>query len=319
MAGLTQGDLEALVASLPFAPDLPLAVALRDGQGNVVELLQGHWPDGKPVVAGDKFYAASLAKQVTGAAVAVLCNRGALDPSDRLGRFVPDLPAWGKDVTILQVLGHVAGFPPAGELERQIGDTSWTTAGAIEALRRAPAPADLPGRRFSYSNVGYVCLATIVEHASGQDFAGFVQQGLFEPLGLTELTIARAPEVPGFPQAASMRPSLPLSWGDGGLWTTAPGFAHWLARQNEDALNIARLVEAPARLSDGTAVDYGWGIGLRSHRGQPLFSHGGSWGGACCKAVRSRAFGVSIAAFAASETEQDNVGALVGMLLDAAT
>lgn len=319
MGGLTRGDLEALVASVPFAPDLPLAVALRDGQGNMVELLQGHWPDGTLVVASDKFYAASLAKQVTGAATAVLCNRGALDPSDRLGRFVPDLPAWAQDVTILQLLGHVAGFPPAEELENQLGEASWTMAGAIEALRRTPAPTDLPGSHFSYSNVGYVCLAAIVERASGQDFAGFAQQALFEPLGLTELRIAGESEVPGFPQAVSMGPSLPLSWGDGGLWTTARGFAHWLTCQNDDALNIARLVEVPARLADGAAVDYGWGIGLRSHRGGPLFSHGGSWRGACCKAVRSRAFGVSTAAFAASEAEQDNVVALVGRLLDAAT
>jgi len=319
VAGLTPGDLQALTASVPFAPGVPLAVAVRDGHGAVVEHLQGHWPDGSPVVPGQKFYAASLAKQVTGAAIAVLCNRGALDPLDRLDRFIADLPAWAQGVTILQALGHTASLPPSGLLESQLGDTDWTMDSALAALRLAPAPAHAPGSRFSYSNVGYVCRARVVEQASGQDFAGFVREALFEPLGLTGLTMARESEVIGFPQINAMGPSLPLSCGDGGLWTTASGFAHWLASQNDDALHIARQVETSIRLTDGTPVDYGWGIGLRSYRSQPLFIHGGSWRGACCKAVRSRAFGVSIAAFAASEAEQDNVGHLVDMLLDAAT
>lgn len=319
MAGLTQSDLETMVAAVPFASDLPLAVAFRDGQGNVLDLLQGRWPGGSPVASGQKFYAASLTKQVTGAAIALLCSRDALDPSDRLGRFIPDLPTWAQEVTTLQLLGHTASFPPSGVLESQLVAASWTTAGAIEALRHAPDPSALPGSRFSYSNVGYVCLAAIVECASGQDFASFTQQALFEPLGLTEMIIAHERDVPDFPQAATMGHSMPLSWGDGGLWATAPDFARWLERQNEDALHIALQVEAPARLNDGTVVDYGWGLGLRSHRNQPLFVHGGSWHGACCKAVRSRAFGVSIAVFAGNNAEQDNVGALVGMLLDAAT
>ena len=319
MAGLTQSDLETLVAAVPFPSDLPLAVAVRDGQGNVLDLLQGRWPGGSPVASGQKFYAASLTKQVTGAAIALLCNRGALEPLDQLGRFIPHLPAWAQGVTILQVLGHTGGLPAAGQLESLAGGASWTTAGASEALRQISAPADFPGSRYSYSNVGYVCLAMLIERVSGQDFAGFVHKSLFTPLGLTQMTLARPGDVPGFPQAATMGPSLPLSWGDGGLWTTAPDFVRWLACQNDDVLHIAQLVETPVRLNDGTMTDYGWGLGLRSHRGRPLFIHGGSWRGACCKAVRSRAFGLSIAAFAGNDGEQDNVGALVGMLLDAAT
>ena len=319
MAGLTLGELEAFVAATPFAPDLPLAIAVRDGQGNMVELLQGRWPNGSLVAPGQKFYAASLTKQLTGAAIALLCNRGALAPSDRLGHFIPDLPEWVQEVTILQLLGHAGGLPPAGLLEGRLGDADWTTAAAIEALCRAPPPTEPPGRRFSYSNVGYVCLARVVEHVSGENFADFVRGALFEPLGLTGLMMARESEARSFPQAATMGPGLPLSWGDGGLWATASGFARWLACQNEDALDLARQVEAPARLADGTATDYGWGLGLRTFRGQPLFIHGGSWRGARCKAVRSRAFGVAIAVFAGGGAEQDNVGQLIDMLLDAAT
>ena len=75
--------------------------------------------------------------------------------------------------------------------------------------------------------------------------------------------------------------------------TTAGGFAHWLSTQNRDPQHIADLVEAPGRLSDGIAVDYGWGLGLGRHRGERLLIHGGSWAGATAKALRCPALGLA--------------------------
>lgn len=318
MIGLAR-DLQAAVRSLPFAPDVPLAVAVRGRTGEVLELHQGQWPDGSFVEPHNRFYAASLTKQVTGAAIALLCNRSALDPSDRLASFVPRLPTWLDEVTILQLLGHTGSLPPSGAAEKLLPDVAWTTSRALDALRHAPPPVHPPGSRFSYSNIGYICLASIVESVSGQEFADFINDALFEPLGLRDMTLMRERAVPDEPQFTMMGPSLPLSQGDGGLWATASGFVNWLACQNDDVMHIAHRVETAARLTDNTQIDYGWGIGLRSYRDRPLFVHGGSWQGACCKAVRSRALGISIAAFAASEAEQHNVGNLVDLLLDAAS
>lgn len=318
MGGLTSGDLKAITASVPFEPDVPLVVAVRVGQSAAIEHRQGRWPDGVPVAPDDQFYGASLAKQVTGAAIAVLCNRGMVDPTDRLGHFMPDLPVWARGVTVLQALGHTAGLPPAGVLEGLLGNVDWTTEAALSAMRLAPPPVDPQGSRFDYSNVGYVCLARVIEEASGHDFASFVHDELLRPLGVTGMTMARASEVLGFRQVAGMGRSLPMSHGDGGLWTTASGFTHWLACQNHDILRIAERVESPAHLTDGTSVDYGWGIGLRSFRQQPLFVHGGSWRGASCRALRSRAFDVCVAILSASGAEQDNVGRLANLVLDAA-
>ena len=41
-----------------------------------------------------------------------------------------------------------------------------------------------PGERFKYSNSGYVLLAMIVEKVSGKDYGIYLQQNIFEPLGL---------------------------------------------------------------------------------------------------------------------------------------
>ena len=92
---------------------------------------------------------------------------------------------------------------------------------------------------------------------------------------------------------------MPLTHGDGGLWSTARAFALWLHHQNLDTLRIAALVTAPGRLIDGTSVDYGWGLGLRQHRDQPLLIHGGEWAGAQAKAVRSPELGMAVVGLAA--------------------
>lgn len=314
MAGLSTAALEALVQTVPFAEGVPLTIAVYQDQ--LTALAQGNWPDGSAVLPTDKFYAASLAKQITGAAIAVLVRQERLDPMDKLGQFISDLPDWLQQVTLLQVLGHLASLPAAGDIERQRADENWTSDDVLAALRDLPRPANAPGTQFSYANAGYVLLARIVEHAAAARFAGSVKKTLFNPLALADMAFSSADAVRHFPQSAGMGPSLPLTQGDGGLWTTASEFVRWLTAQNSNVLGIADLVERPARLSDGTEVDYGWGIGLRTYREAPLFSHGGNWRGACCKAVRSPALGMSIAVLVGGVDEQENVGRLVDLVLD---
>lgn len=315
MAGVTPGDLRALVEAVPFALDTPLAVALRDDRGAVVEFSRGYWTDGGPVTSAQKFYAASLAKQITGAAVALMANKGLISPLDRVAKLLPELPEWMGEVTVLQLLGHTAGLPPAGVLESAV--THWTDDYALKSLRDAPLPSELPGSRFAYSNVGYIILARIIERVTGQDFASFAHAELFAPLDLPDMGFLDLPTLRALPQAAGMGGVLPLSHGDGGMWTTASNLVTWLMAQNHDRFSIANHVETPVRLNDGTTTNYGWGIGLRTYGAAKLFSHGGSWVGASCKAVRSPMLGVAVAAFAADAAEQGNVATLIDSLLAA--
>ena len=299
------------VARAGFAADAPLAVA-RIGRSLQIEALAaGHWPGGQAATLEDRFYAASLAKQVTGSAAAVLVREGALDPDQPIEAWLPDLPVWVHGVAPRQLAHHIAGLPAAGELEfRVAGD--WSSAAAMTAF----VDADtwwMPGERHAYSNIGYILLAQLVAAVSGMPFKDFVAEHLFRPLGLSG--IGYTSELAAFPQTTLMGPSLPLTDGDGGLWCTAPAFARWLQCQNTDALGVGGIVEAAIRLNDGSVADYGWGIGLREHRGHPLFIHGGEWTGAVAKAVRCPAFGIGIVAMAAG-APFDAVDRLVGSLLN---
>jgi hypothetical protein len=61
--------------------------------------------------------------------------------------------------------------------------------------------------------------------------------------------------------------------------------------------------------------DYGWGLGLRSRNGQPLYIHGGEWTGCTAKAVRSPATGIAVTAMS-SGASMGELTALIEAVLE---
>ena len=291
-------SLAALIARAELPLGAPVALATCDRSGAVVDAVAGRWPNGRDVSAADRFYAASLTKQVTGAAVALLVRAGRLDIDAPVATYKMDLPGWSKRITVGQLLHHTAGLPSAGEIEATLSG-HWTEAFALAALRNLPELSAEPGSTFLYSNLGYILLARIVEQVSGQPFSTFVTTQLLDPIGITGMEFRNSGSSDGYEQAQLMGSHLPLTLGDGGLWTTAAGFAAWLGSQNRDTFGIASLVETPGRLNDGQLTDYGWGIGLRRRRGAPTFVHAGGWTGAVAQAVRSPRLGIAAVVLAA--------------------
>lgn len=309
---LSQSDVVGFAANAGLE-GVPLAFAAFGPQGLITDHAQGRWRNGSEVVVSDHFYGASLTKQVTGTAIALLVRDGRIDVDTPLGRYLVDLPVWRSSLTIRQVLHHVAGLPEAGDLERRVASGHWTNARVLHLLKNLDELPFSPGAGYHYSNAGYICLAAIVEIVSGISFSRFAQEKLFQPFGLEDMAILPENTIPPFPQRDAMGGSLPLTTGDGGLWTTAAAFARWLDLQNRDGLHVGSLLEQPGRLADGSNTDYGWGVGLRSFRGWPMFIHGGGWQGASAKAVRCPDLGLSVVALTA---EQSAVG--VNALVNAA-
>lgn len=305
-------ELSLLVDQSAVAPQAPLAIAVCDSAGQVDEVCSGKWPDGNLVRPIDRFYAASLAKQITGAAAAVLVREGRLDPDLPVAHYLPDLPGWAGDITARHLVHHTSGLPAAGEVEPV--DEDWTDEFVLATLHRLPHLSSRPGSTHIYSNLGYVLLAHMVAKAAGCAFASFTKTRILDPLGLDGMGFAER-DIRGFPQTSLMERSRPLTTGDGGLWTTAKAFSLWLHHQNRDTLGIADLVTVPGSLICGGIVEYGWGVGLRRRNGQDLLVHGGQWNGCTAKAVRSPSTGIAIVALSAG-TSQEDLSALVDSVLD---
>src|SRR3979411_2585913 len=138
------------------------------------------------------FRLASLTKQFTAMAVMLLAHDGKLHYGERLTDVFPDFPAYGKAITIRQLLNHTSGLIDYEDIMAkqyagisddkipQIGD-----AGVIALHKQQTGTKFTPGARWEYSNSGYVVLAMGVEKRSGMRFGDFLRQRIFAPLKMT--------------------------------------------------------------------------------------------------------------------------------------
>lgn len=302
-------DVKALVSEAGFPETTPVVFAAH-AFGQRFVGATGLWTSDRPVLSTDLFYTASLSKQVTGAAMAMLIRSGKIDPDVSIARDF--LPKWADLPTPRQLLHHVGSLPQSGLLEETLRGKSWTSAYVLEKISDLSPPVSPPGTRYVYSNAGYIVLATIMERATRQSFPEIAAL-LLPPLAATQMVFATVETPVISPQVPRLGPSQPLSLGDGGLWSTAVSYAEFLDLQNEDAFGTSSLTQSDMDLPSGGSTGYGWGIGLRLFRGRRLFVHGGSWTGSNCKAVRCPDFQMSVVVLSAS-AEDKAVGKLVDAL-----
>lgn len=233
----------------------------------------------RPITTDTSFYLASISKQFTAIAIMLLADDGRLSYKDRLSSFFPQLPAWGDDISIRNLLHHTAGLPnyleflnSSGRIPEWTGDVPHVTNEAVlEWITRLPTPGFPVGSQFTYSNTGYVLLAMIVATVSGQSFADFLTANVFDPLGMRHTVVydATRPTLHKLAHGYVNEDGLFKRWdyplltaGDGGLFSTLDDLLLW-----DQALNTELLVPRAALLegftsgvsNDGTSVGYGFG------------------------------------------------------------
>jgi CubicO group peptidase (beta-lactamase class C family) len=146
--------------------------------------------------AHTNFRLASCSKQFTAMATMLLVHDGKLRYDQTLSEIFQEFPAYGKSITIRNLLNHTAGlqdyeslmdqadapnstypFPHHWTQKKQIQDAEVLTL--LEQTDHAMFP---PGRQWYYSNSGYVVLGLVVAKISGQPFSEFLRQRIFAPL-----------------------------------------------------------------------------------------------------------------------------------------
>ncbi|HWK52477.1 MAG TPA: serine hydrolase, partial [Steroidobacter sp.] len=203
---------------------------------------------------------ASVSKQFTAAAILLLAEDGKLTLDDSLRKWFPKLPDVAASMTIRQALSHRSGLIDyedviAPELTRQLHD-----ADVLEILQTQNRTYFPPGKGYRYSNSGYALLALIVGKASGADFATFLKQRIFTPLGMTN-TVAYEDGISTVRQRAFGYSKEHNRWtrtdqsqtsavlGDGGIYSSIDDLARWDAALYDD-----RLLSATSRALAFTAV-----------------------------------------------------------------
>ncbi|HWA15254.1 MAG TPA: serine hydrolase domain-containing protein, partial [Gemmatimonadales bacterium] len=142
---------------------------------------------GVPITSRSVFDIGSTSKQFTAASVVLLSLDGKLSLDDDIRKWVPELPSYGKTITIRHILHHTSGLRDYIGLMVLAGadyDDLTTEQEALDIIVRQKALNFQPGAEYLYSNTGYFLAGIIVKRASGKSLREFAHERIFQPLGM---------------------------------------------------------------------------------------------------------------------------------------
>ena len=185
MSGDPLARIDSLIRKSIKAGAFPGA-AVAIGRAGVVVKLDGYgyftYDSEQPVTPTSQFDLASLTKVVaTTTAAMQLYEQGRLDLDAPVSRYLPDFAKNGKaGITIHHLLTHTSGMP-AFRPFYQMGITD--RQGVVDAVLGTNLENE-PGVKYVYSDFSMITLALVVETITGQDFATYTREHIFEPLGM---------------------------------------------------------------------------------------------------------------------------------------
>jgi CubicO group peptidase (beta-lactamase class C family) len=133
-----------------------------------------------------RFNLGSMNKMFTAVAIAQLAEAGKLSFDDTVGKHLPNYP--NKDVankvTIHQLLTHTSGLGTYWNAKYDANKKTIKSVSDYLALfADEPFKAE-PGKRFQYSNSGFIVLGAIIEKVSGQNYYDYVREHIYKPAGM---------------------------------------------------------------------------------------------------------------------------------------
>jgi CubicO group peptidase (beta-lactamase class C family) len=263
---------------------------------------QGPEPDAPTIRKDGLFLMASITKPVVYTAAMMLVERGLLNLTDPVVRYIPEFRAHGKETTLVaHLFTHTSGLPDMLDNNAELRKKHAPIQTFLDAASKETVPLFKPGTGLSYQSMGTAVVAEIIQRLSKLTTAEFLKKEIFDPLGLKSTALGSK----GFDRDRLVRVEVPdyqagtdFSWNSrywqelgspwGGLFSTPEDFAVICQLMlSGGAVNDMRLL-APAtvrtmttnRLDDYADLPEGvrrtrpWGLGWRlNHPGTPE-----SWG-----------------------------------------
>jgi CubicO group peptidase (beta-lactamase class C family) len=277
---------------------------------------------GKADLASDRtmepdtiFRVASMTKPITATALMMLVEQGKLSVDDPVVKHIPAFAGQklkdgisARPVTIRDILTHTAGL--ATSPGSSVGQDA-TLEQIAEAIGRQPL--EFPtGSKWQYSS-GITIAGRLIEIASGESYADYLQRHIFQPLGMKDSAFQLTPDQAGR-LAVTYQPGKdkglldPVKIADptqprtpnpsGGLYSTAADMARFYqAILNGGSLNATRLLSEKTTaemlrihtpgITTGFTPGNGWGLGwcvvekpqsVTRLLSPGTFGHGGAWG-----------------------------------------
>lgn len=239
------------------------------------------------------YYVGSVSKQFTAAAVALLAEEGRISLDDEARKYIPELPDYGRPLTIRQMIHHTSGLRDIYTLMDLAGlrqEDVMTDAEMIALIGRQKELNFPPGTDYLYSNSGYFLLGQIVKRVTGTSLREYADAKIFRPLGMTHTHFHDQPwtvlprRAVSYAGSAAAGFRMNYLWnfdkvGAGGLYTTLGDLAKWDANFYQPKIggpDFLKTIQTRGVLENGRTLTYAFGLEIDSLHGYPVVRHGGA-------------------------------------------
>ncbi|AZI59365.1 class A beta-lactamase-related serine hydrolase [Nakamurella antarctica] len=273
-------------------------------------------PAGVALTPAHLFRVASHSKTFTATAVLQLVAGGTLALDDPASRWLPSLTSAASPiagVTVRELLAHQGGVirdGRNGDYWQLVGEFLDEAALLVES---ADPGADVfePNVEFKYSNIGYSLLGLIIEAASGQTYADYVQCNIIDRLHLPNTGPEFAPDraadyAAGHSSLAYSPHRVRIDHVDTramaaatGFYSTAGDLVNYFAAHaiGDDRLlddRHKRMMQQPVSTVVGTKSQYGLGLEIENIGDRTLIGHGGGYPGHITRSLTDTATGLAV-------------------------
>lgn len=239
------------------------------------------------------FRIGSITKQFTAVAIMQLEEQGKLSIQDPITKFIPDYPSQGKTITVEHLLTHTSGIKSYTNMEvfESMFRKDLSPMEIVDVFKDEPMEF-APGEQFNYNNSGYILLGVIIEKVSGLSYADYIQQHIFDQVGMQnsyygnfgQIIPNRAAGYQGrkenYQNADYL--SMTLPYAAGSLLSNVDDLHKWIQAIHAHKLVSKKSLEkafSPYKLTSGEFSQYGYGWGLGNMYDHPVIEHGGGING----------------------------------------
>lgn len=279
------------------------------------------------------FRLGSITKQFTSTSILLLQEQGKLKLEDTIDNYLPDYPSDpASAITIEHLLTHtsgivsytgIPGYMMSDKIRRDL------TTGELVAVFKDLEPVSAPGEEWSYNNSGYVLLGAIIEQVSGQSYEDFVQEHIFDKLGMknsyygsyTKIIPNRVDGYQVVNNSVSNARFLSMTQphAAGSLLSTVDDLAIWdralFAGEVLSAESFQRMTTS-GLLNNGNEHGYGYGLMLGESAGRKVVSHGGGIFGFATSEIHIVDENLFVAVFSNGATRERNPGTIARQIVE---
>jgi len=244
-----------------------------------------------PITPSTIFHIASVSKQFTAFSILLLEQEGLLSLDDDVRKYIPEVPDFGKTITLRQLAHHTSGLRDQWNLLALAGwrlDDVITTEHILKLVSKQKELNFDPGEEMLYCNTGYTLLAEVVARVSGKTFAQFTEERIFKPLQMDhslfyddhELIVKN--RAYSYARVKGGYKKSVLSYANVGatsLFTNVEDLSLWALNFEDPSVGDSLLLKklrTKAVLNNGDTVSYALGQSIFQYRGLECIGHGGA-------------------------------------------